>query len=68
MPFAISPLSKNFSVSLPPKNCKIFGSIYFPSIFDFSNGPIVKSVVTLYLYTSQFLNDNAGLMENLLIS
>ena len=48
MPFAISPLSKNFfSVSLPPKNCKIFGSIYFPSIFDFQ---VVLMLNQLWLY------------------
>ena len=43
---AISPLSK-ISASLPPKNCKIFGSIYFPSIFDFQ---VVLMLNQLWLY------------------
>ena len=53
----IIPFKNIFSASLPQK-IVIFGSIFYPSIFDFSSGPIVNLIhyscdsISLYLTVS----------------
>ena len=67
----IIPFKNIFQLPFPLK-IVIFGSIFYPTIFDFSSGPIVKSYsLQLWLYIfipHSFLETIQGLMEILLVS
>ena len=53
---------QNFRLPFALKIVKFLAQYISPQ-FLISSSPNVKSVVTLQVYTSQFLNDNAGLMR-----